>query len=326
MRIGPFELHRPVVLAPMAGIADLPFRKLCRRLGADLTPAEMIHADLKLWKTTKTRRRLAHDGEAAPVIIQIAGGDPAALATAARAAAEAGADIIDINMGCPAKKVCRQRAGSQLLRDPDLVSRLLDAVVAAVDIPVTLKMRTGWSPQQRNGEQIAQIAELAGIAALTVHGRTRNCMFRGEAEYATIKAIKNRVRIPVIANGDIGDSRKAARVLDYTGADGVMIGRAARGQPWLPGNVARFLNTGREHAALSLFEVRDIILEHLDGVYAFYGAFTGIRVARKHLSWYFDNQPDSKRLRERIVQVETTAEQIKYTRTLFERLVEAQAP
>jgi tRNA-dihydrouridine synthase B len=326
MRIGQFQLHRPVALAPMAGISDLPFRRLCRRLGADLTPAEMIHADVGLWNTQKTRRRLAHDGEPGPVIIQIAGGDPTTLANAAQAAADRGADIVDINMGCPAKKVCKQRAGSQLLRDPDLVSRLLDTVVAAVNVPVTLKMRTGWSPEQRNGVLIAEIAQRAGIAALTVHGRTRNCMFSGEAEYDTIKKIKTSVNIPVIANGDIDSSRKALRVLDYTGADGVMIGRAATGQPWLCGHVANFLRTGAQPAALSLSELRDIILDHLDSLYIFYGAFTGVRVARKHLSWYFQRQPNSRRLRERIVRVESAAEQIKYTLILFERLKEAAAP
>ncbi len=325
MRIGQFHLHRPVALAPMAGISDLPFRRLCRRLGADLTPAEMIHADVGLWDTQKTRRRLAHDGEPGPVIIQIAGGEPTTLANAARAAVDRGADIVDINMGCPAKKVCKQRAGSQLLRDPDLVSRMLAAVVAAVHVPVTLKMRTGWSPDQRNGVLIAEIAQHAGIAALTVHGRTRNCMFSGKAEYDTIKKIKTSVSIPVIANGDIDSSRKASRVLDYTGADGVMIGRAARGQPWLCGHVANFLRTGMQPAALSLSELRDIILDHLDSLYVFYGAFTGVRVARKHLSWYFQHQPNSRRLRERIVRVESAAEQIKYTLILFERLKEAAA-
>jgi tRNA-dihydrouridine synthase B len=324
MRIGNFELARPVALAPMAGISDLPFRRLCRRLGADLTPAEMVHSDLKLWNTRKTRRRLAHDGEPAPVIIQIAGGEPAMLADAARASVDQGADIIDINMGCPAKKVCQKRAGSQLLQDPDLVDRLLTAVVNAVDAPVTLKMRTGWSPEQRNGVAIAQIAQRAGIAALTVHGRTRNCMFRGEAEYDTIKAIKAAVNIPVIANGDIDSSRKALRVLDYTGADGVMIGRGAQGQPWLPGNVSHFLKTGTQRAALSLLEVRDIILDHLESLHSFYGTFTGVRVARKHLSWYLQHQPQTRRLRERIVRVETADEQITYTRTLFEQLMEAQ--
>ena len=325
MRLGRFQIHRPVALAPMAGISDLPFRRLCRQLGADLTPAEMIHADLKLWRSTKTRRRLAHDGEPGPIIIQIAGGDPSTLADAARACVDHGADIVDINMGCPAKKVCKQKAGSQLLKDPDLVSRLLDAVVAAVDVPVTLKMRTGWSPEQRNGVCIAQLAQQAGIAALTIHGRTRNCMFRGEAEYDTIKKIKSCVSIPVIANGDIASSRKAASVLDYTGADGVMIGRAARGQPWLCGHVAKFLRTGEEQPALSLSELRDIILHHLDSLYVFYGAFTGIRVARKHLSWYLQHQPNSRRLRERIVRVDSADEQKKYTRAFFERLMEAQA-
>jgi tRNA-dihydrouridine synthase B len=325
MRIGKFELNRPVALAPMAGVSDLPFRRLCRRLGADLTPAEMIHSDLSLWKTTKSRRRLDHEGEAAPIITQIAGGEPATLAKAAIASVDRGADIIDINMGCPAKKVCKQRAGSQLLQHPDLVSRLLDAVVGAVDVPVTLKMRTGWSPTQRNGVLIAQIAQHAGVVALTVHGRTRNCMFRGNAEYETIKAIKAAVNIPVIANGDIDSSRKAARVLDYTGADGVMIGRAAQGQPWLPGNVAHFLRTGREQTALPLYEVRDIILDHLESLYSFYGAFTGVRVARKHLSWYFQHQPESRRLRERIVRVESANEQKRYTRTFFESLMEAEA-
>lgn len=289
MRIGPYELAAPLALAPMAGVTDRPFRMLCRRLGAGVAASEMVTSDVRLWHTDKSRRRMDHDGEPSPRVVQIAGGDPAMMADAARLNADAGAEIIDINMGCPAKKVCNKAAGSALLRDEPLVAAILEATVKAVDVPVTLKMRTGWDPEHRNGVRIARIAEELGIRALAVHGRTRADQYRGEAEYDTIRAIKSAVRIPVFANGDVDSGAKARAVLQYTGADGVMIGRAAQGRPWIFREVKEYLGSGREAPRPSLAEVRDIMLAHLDTLYAFYGEHTGVRVARKHLGWYRDS-------------------------------------
>ena len=290
MNIGPYRLDAGLALAPMAGVTDRPFRMLCRRLGAAIAASEMVTSDVRLWHTDKSRRRMDHSGEPSPRIVQIAGGDAPMMAEAARRNADAGAEIIDINMGCPAKKVCNKAAGSALLRDEALVAEILRTTVAAAGVPVTLKIRTGWDPAQRNGVTIARIAEDCGIAALAVHGRTRADMYNGEAEYDTIRAIKAAVRIPVFANGDIDSGAKARRVLELTGADGVMIGRAALGQPWIFRAIRGFLGTatgggGPPTAA----EVRDIILVHLDDLYAFYGEHAGPRVARKHLGWYRDS-------------------------------------
>ncbi|MBE2893923.1 tRNA dihydrouridine synthase DusB [Spirabiliibacterium falconis] len=293
MRIGKFQLLNRVFLAPMAGITDLPFRRLCARFGATLTYSEMMSSNRQVWHTDKSRLRVAHHPEIGINAVQIAGSDPLEMAQAARENVELGAQIIDINMGCPAKKVNRKQAGSALMQSPALVEAILQAVVSAVDVPVTLKMRTGWDKQHRNCVEIAHIAEQSGISALAVHGRTRSCMYEGEAEYEHIRAVKSAVSIPVIANGDITTPEKAKFVLDYTGADAVMIGRAALGQPWLFEQVDSFLQTGVAVAPPSLAEKCQIALEHIRALHQFYGAQKGFRVARKHLGWYLDNiKPD----------------------------------
>ncbi len=271
----------------MAGVSDKPFRLLCRRLGADYAVAEMVTSDERLWHTDKTRSRLVLDGEATPRVIQIAGSEPRMMADAARRAAQLGADIVDINMGCPAKKVCNRAAGSALLRDETLVANILRAVCGAVSIPVTLKIRTGWSPAERNGVRIAHIAEDAGIQALTVHGRTRACAYREPVEYATIAAIKRAVRIPIIANGDITDAARAAEVLKITGADGLMIGRAAHGNPWLFAAI-KAARAGRAWLAPSLATRLAVMTEHVQALHAHYGDQAGLRIARKHIGWYLD--------------------------------------
>jgi len=288
--IGPYTLASPVLLAPMAGVTDAPFRQLCLRLGAGLAASEMVSSNADTWRTDKSKRRLVHldppvsDGRA-PRVVQVAGGDPQSLAAAARHNVAAGAEIVDINMGCPCKKVCSKAAGSALLRDEDLVARILAAVVAAVPVPVTLKIRTGWDRASRNGVRIARLAEDAGIQALAVHGRTRADMFEGEAEHDTIREIKRAVRLPVIANGDITTPAKARAVLDATGADAVMIGRAAQGRPWIFREVAHHLATGETLPEPTHAEVEAILVEHLEGLYALYGVETGVRVARKHIGW-----------------------------------------
>ncbi len=295
MRIGPYTLAAPLALAPMAGVTDRPFRLLCRRLGAGLAASEMVTSDVRLWHTHKSRLRMDHAGEPEPRVVQIAGGEAAMMAEAARRNRDLGAQIIDINMGCPAKKVCNRAAGSALLRDEPLVATILRAVVRAVDIPVTLKMRTGWDPTNRNGPAVARMAEDAGIAALAIHGRTRADRYDGAAEYATIQAIKRAVSIPIFANGDIDSGAKARAVLEETGADGVMIGRAAQGRPWIFREIRHFLSTGEPFPAPEAAEVRDIMLEHLEQLYAFYGEHAGVRVARKHLGWYRDHAIASHR-------------------------------
>ncbi len=273
----------------MAGVTDRPFRLLCRTLGADLAASEMVTSDTRLWHTAKSRLRMDHRGEPDPRIVQIAGGEPEMMVEAARRNRDLGAQIIDINMGCPAKKVCNRAAGSALLKDEPLVASILAAVVAAVDIPVTLKMRTGWDRDHRNGPRIARIAEDVGIAALAIHGRTRADHYQGEAEYATIRTIKESVRIPVFANGDIRSGEKAAAVLAATGADGLMIGRGAQGRPWIFREIRAFLDGAGPVGPPDAEEVRDIMLGHLDQLYAFYGEHAGLRVARKHLGWYRDS-------------------------------------
>ena len=301
----------------MAGITDAPFRRLCRRFGAGMTTSEMTTADISLWQTEKSRRRLDLDMDIEPRVVQIAGADPQQLATAASLCVTRGAQIIDINMGCPAKKVCRQAAGSALLKDPLLVGRILDAVVAAVDVPVTLKIRTGWDPQNRNGLEIANIAEQAGIRSLAVHGRTRACRYQGDAEYDTIARIKASLSIPVIANGDITTPEKSLEVLRLTSADGLMIGRAARGRPWIFRELDFYREHGKQIATLDKSEVRDIMLDHLSDLYRFYGDTTGVRVARKHLSWYCAGLNDSKEFRARVVRVDSASEQVRLTQTFF---------
>ena len=291
MKIGPVELCNRVIAAPMAGVTDRPFRALCRRLGAGLAVSEMLASDPALANTRKNALRRVHDDEAAPRSVQIAGGKVEHLVWAARYNADRGAEIIDINMGCPAKKVCKLAAGSALLADEALVGRILDAVVAAVDVPVTLKIRTGTHRDNRNALSVARLAERAGVQALTIHGRTRKCGFKGEAEYDTIAEVKASVSLPVIANGDIDSPLKAAAVLAHTGADAVMIGRAAQGNPWIFREITHFLETGEMGAAPRPEEVRDVLLEHLDGLHSLYGKALGVRVARKHLRWYCQGRP-----------------------------------
>jgi tRNA-dihydrouridine synthase B len=286
MRIGPYTLVNNLALAPMAGVTDLPFRLLCRRMGAGIAAGEMLTSDVRLWHTAKSRRRMDHSGEPEPRVVQIAGGDPHMMVEAAQRNVDAGAQIIDINMGCPAKKVCNKAAGSALMRDETLVRQILEAVVKAVDIPVTLKMRTGWDAGNKNAVTIARMAEDIGIQALAIHGRTRACMYQGEAEYETIRGIKRAVAIPLFANGDIDSPRKAKLVLEQTGADGLMIGRSAQGRPWIFREIAAYLASGHELRAPSIAEVRDIMLAHLRDLHAFYGEDAGVRVARKHVDWY----------------------------------------
>lgn len=292
MQIGPYLLPSNAVLAPMAGVTDRPFRILCRKLGAGLAASEMLTSDTRLWTTSKSQRRMNHEGEPEPRVVQLAGADPQALAEAARLNVALGAQIIDLNMGCPAKKVCGKLCGSALLTDEALVARILEAVVRAAAVPVTLKIRTGWDPEHRNGVNIARIAQACGIAALAVHGRTRADFYQGEAEYETIRAIKASVAIPVFANGDISSAKKARDVLDFTGADGVMIGRASHGAPWIFGAVNAHLLVEKTPPQLLRAEVRDMILAHLDSVYCFYGEETGVRIARKHLGWYCEQLLD----------------------------------
>ena len=326
MRIGPYTIDPPVVLAPMAGVTDKPFRMLCKRLGAGLCVSEMTTSDPRFWNTPKSLRRMDHVGEPEPVSVQIAGTEPAQLAEAARYNAAHGAELIDINMGCPAKKVCNVAAGSALLRDEALVARILKAVVGAVDVPVTLKIRTGWCRETRNALTIARIAEASGIAALTIHGRTRNDFYEGEAEYATIAAVKAAVRIPVIANGDVTSPRKAKAVLEATGADAVMVGRAAQGRPWIFREIAHFLATGTELPPPRLSEVRDVLIGHLEHLHAFYGEPQGVRIARKHLGWYAKDHPEQALFRTVVNAAETGERQIALTRDYFDALIAGVAP
>jgi len=286
MRIGSFELKDRVFAAPMAGVTDRPFRRLCRRLGAAYVVSEMVASDPRVRASGKTSRRLDHEGESAPIAVQLVGADPAVLADAARYNVDRGAQIIDLNMGCPARKVCQVACGSALLKDEALVARILQSVVAAVDAPVTLKYRTGWDPHHRNAVRIARVAESAGIRMLTLHGRTRACGFMGRAEYDTIAQVKQAVRIPVVANGDIDTPQKAHAVFSLTGADAIMIGRAAQGRPWIFREIGEFLRTGSIAPTPTIGEVRDLLQEHLDEHYGFYGEALGVRTARKHIIWY----------------------------------------
>lgn len=321
MQIGPYTIAPNVVLAPMAGVTDKPFRLLCKRLGAGLAASEMTISDPRFWTTRKSIHRMDHDGEPAPISVQIAGTEPQQLADAARYNVDHGAQIIDINMGCPAKKVCNAWAGSALMRDEQLVARILDAVVNAVDVPVTLKIRTGWDCDHRNGPLIARIAEDSGIAALAVHGRTRDQHYTGQAEYGTIGEIKAALRIPVIANGDIDSPQKAAYVLQQTGVDAVMIGRSAQGRPWIFREVAHYLAAGEELPPPSLAEVRDILLGHLHALHAFYGEPQGVRIARKHLGWYAKDRPENAAFRAVVNRAEDPQSQIALTTEYFDRLI-----
>lgn len=315
--IGPYTLATPLVLAPMAGITDPPFRALCRKMGAGLAVAEMVTSDQSLWHTQKSRSRLPHEGEQEPRMIQIAGGDPAMLASAAKANVELGAQIIDINMGCPAKKVCKKAAGSALLKDEKLVADILEAVVAAVDVPVTLKIRTGWSANHKNAVTIGRLAEESGIQALTLHGRTREDRFRGDAEYTTLAEVCQAISIPVIANGDIDSPEKAAWVFKHTDAAAVMIGRAAQGRPWIFAQIKAWLEEGVQQAAPDESEIHQIITEHLKGLYATYGEFAGIRIARKHVGWYLQ-QTERNLWRKAFNQLETADQQQELLAEIFQ--------
>ena len=326
MQLGPYTIAPPVALAPMAGVTDKPFRQLCKQLGAGLAVSEMTSADPRLWTTRKSLKRMDHAGEPDPISVQIAGYDPAMLAEAARYNVDHGAQIVDINMGCPAKKVCNVYAGSALLQDEALVGRILAAVCAAVEVPVTLKMRTGWNRDNRNGVRIARIAEDSGIRALAVHGRTRADLYNGQAEYETIAAIKAAVSLPVLANGDVDSPYKAREVLERTGADGVMIGRAAQGRPWIFREVATYLATGQVPPPPSPAEVRDLLLGHLHALYAFYGETAGVRIARKHLGWYAKDRPENAAFRGVVNQAETAASQLELTREYFDALAAGLEP
>jgi tRNA-dihydrouridine synthase B len=310
MFIGPHQLRNNLLVAPMAGVTDRPFRQLCKTMGAGMAVSEMVASNSLLWGSEKTRRRANHEGEVEPIAVQIAGADPQMLAEAAQYNVDQGAQIIDINMGCPAKKVCNVMAGSALLKDEQLVGRILAAVVGAVSVPVTLKIRTGWDRSSRNALCVARIAEDAGIQALAIHGRTRACGFSGDAEYETIAAVKSEAAIPVIANGDIGTPERVRQVLDYTKADGVMIGRAAQGRPWMFREISHYLETGNHLPPPEVTEIHRVLVAHLHELYEFYGEYTGVRVARKHISWYTKGLAGSAAFRHAMNRLESSAEQL----------------
>jgi len=320
--IGRWQIPGRAVLAPMAGVTDRPFRILCRRLGAGLAASEMISADQRLWHTVKSRRRMDHEGEPEPRVVQLAGNDPQQLAAAARANVDLGAQIIDINLGCPAKKVYGKLCGSALLGDPPLVGRLIAAVAAAVDVPVTVKIRTGIDRQHINAQQISRIATEAGASAIAIHGRTRMDFYEGAAEYVTMREVAQHARVPVMANGDIDSAEKAAEVLDFTHAAAVMIGRGAHGSPWIFRDVNAFLATGKIPPALLRTEIRDIILEHVTALYAFHGEAAGARIARKHLGWYCSQHGDTAGFRPRLMAAETSVEQYAVAAACFGRWAE----
>lgn len=325
MQIGSYKLRNRLVLAPMAGVTDRPFRQLCKSLGAGMAVSEMVSCNSALWGSRQTLRRMNHEGEVEPRIVQIAGADPGMMADAARFNVERGAQIIDINMGCPAKKVCNVMAGSALLQNEQLVGQILEAVVAAVDVPVTLKLRTGWDPENRNALAVAQLAEHAGVQALAIHGRTRACGYGGQAEYQTIRDVKQAVSIPVIANGDITGPEKARQVLEQTGADAVMIGRAAQGRPWVFREIEHYLSTGQLLPEPGAKEIRTIMITHINNLYEFYGEYTGLRVARKHIGWYSKGQRDGGDFRRRINAAESVEAQMTVIDEWFESLLSAPA-
>ncbi|MGH8668854.1 MAG: tRNA dihydrouridine synthase DusB [Burkholderiales bacterium] len=320
MRIGAHVLRSGLFVAPMAGITDRPFRRLARRYGAALAVSEMVSSRPELRDSRKTRLRLDHAGEAGPISVQIAGSDPTMLADAARHNVALGAQIIDINMGCPAKKVCNTLAGSALLQDEALVARILEAVVKAAGVPVTLKIRTGPSPERRNALRIARLAQAAGVQMLSIHGRTRACAFAGQAEYATIAEVKSQLRIPVVANGDVETPEQARRVLQATGADGVMVGRAAQGRPWLFREIAHYLATGEKLPAADLVERQCVLLEHLEALYDLYGDQQGTRVARKHIGWTVRDLPGGEAFRASVVRIDAAIEQHSAVNDYFARL------
>lgn len=320
MQIGPYKLENNVIVAPMAGVTDRPFRQLCRRLGAGLAVSEMLSSNPKVWKTEKSMNRMDHSGETGIRAVQIAGSDPTLMVQAAQFNVANGAQIVDINMGCPAKKVNKKLAGSALLQYPDLVEVIVKSVVDAVDVPVTLKIRTGWNTDNRNGIEIARIAERNGIASLAVHGRTKACMYKGEAEYDTIRDIKRSVSIPIVANGDITSPEKAKQVLDYTGADAVMIGRAAQGRPWIFRETAHYLETGEFLPEPEIAEVESILMEHLVNLHQFYGEIMGVRIARKHVSWYLQTHDKEGQFRRVFNALETAQEQVSVLNNYFQAI------
>ena len=326
MQIGHIPLANRLFVAPMAGVTDRPFRQLCKALGAGYAVSEMVTSRKDLWNSLKTSRRANHEGEPGPIAVQIAGTEAQMMAEAAVFNIDRGAQIIDINMGCPAKKVCNTWAGSALMRDEALVARILAAVVKAVDVPVTLKIRTGWDSEHRNALAIARIAQDSGIAALAVHGRTRDQHYTGVAEYDTIAAVKAALSIPVLANGDIDSPEKAAFVLRHTGADAVMVGRAAQGRPWIFREIAHYLATGEKLPEPGVQEVRDVLLGHLEHLHVFYGEVAGVRIARKHLGWYAKDRPENVAFRAVVNRAETADEQVRLTRDYFDALVAGVAP
>jgi tRNA-dihydrouridine synthase B len=320
VQIGPYQLKNNLIVAPMAGVTDRPFRQLCKAMGAGMAVSEMVASNSLLWGSEKTRRRANHDGEVEPIAVQIAGADPGLMAEAAKYNVDQGAQIIDINMGCPAKKVCNVMAGSALLRDEPLVGRILDAVVAAVAVPVTLKIRTGWDRGHKNALAVAILAESAGIQALAIHGRTRACGFGGDAEYDTIAAVKAQIGIPVLANGDIDTPERVKQVLDYTKADAVMIGRAAQGRPWMFCEVSHYLKTGEHLPPPEVAEIRRVLVAHLNDLYGFYGEHTGVRIARKHISWYTKGLAGSAAFRQAMNQLQIAADQVVAVDEFFAQL------
>lgn len=323
MQIGSHILKNKLIVAPMAGVTDRPFRQLCKLMGAGMAVSEMVSSNSLLWGSKKTERRANHEGEVAPISVQIAGADPDMLAAAARYNVENGAQIIDINMGCPAKKICNVMAGSALLQNESLVGKILDAVVKAVDIPVTLKIRTGWDKQHKNALSVAHIAENAGIQALAIHGRTRACAYMGEAEYDTIAAVKAMVKIPVIANGDITTPEKAKHILAYTKADAIMIGRAAQGRPWIFREINHYLTTGQHLQPPEVTEIHQVLINHLHDLYDFYGEYSGVRIARKHISWYTKGLVGSAGFRHAMNQLQTSEQQLLETNIFFSKSAEA---
>jgi tRNA-dihydrouridine synthase B len=322
MRIGSFQLKNNLIVAPMAGVTDRPFRMLCRSMGAGMAVSEMVASNSLLYGSEKTKRRANHEGEPDPISVQIVGADPKMLAQAAKYNVDQGAQIIDINMGCPAKKICNVMAGSALLQNEELVGQILEAVVGAVNVPVTLKIRTGWDKANRNAVRIAQIAESSGIQALAIHGRTRACGYTGHAEYDTIAAVKAAVSLPVIANGDISTPEKARDVLSHTGADAVMIGRAAQGRPWMFREIEHFLKTGERLPPPEVSEILDVLLRHVHELYEFYGEYTGVRVARKHISWYTKGLAGSAQFRHGMNMLESSTLQLQAVRGFFDEQLE----
>ncbi|SON50866.1 tRNA dihydrouridine synthase DusB [Vibrio tapetis] len=320
MKIGNHQLKNNLIVAPMAGVTDRPFRELCLRYGAGMAVSEMMSSNPKVWNTAKSQQRMVHEGESGIRSVQIAGADPQLMAEAAQVSVENGAQIIDINMGCPAKKVNKKLAGSALLQHPDIIKKILTAVVDAVDVPVTLKTRTGWNTENKNCVEVAKMAEDCGIQALALHGRTKTCMYKGEAEYDSIRAVKQAISIPVIANGDIDSPEKAKFVLDYTGADALMIGRPAQGRPWIFNEILHYLENGTTMPELPYSEVKGILLGHVDALHEFYGEYLGPRIARKHVGWYLKEHEQASEFRRTFNAIEAAPLQIEALQGYFDNV------